>query len=134
MANFARNPNSLANLKVGGRTKQPVKDLGKKIRGFDAKSGKPIFEILFRILHDEKREVKDRLRAAEILLNRGWGRAIETVIVEEINPADHALREYTLEELKSMRNVMVVEGSSRPVMEYLPEPDVDEEDEEEHDE
>lgn len=108
-------PNSLANLKKGGKNHEPVRELAKNIRGFDEKSKAPIFKILYGILHDGKEATKDRLHAAEILLNRGWGKAIETVVIEEANQADLVLREYSLQELKALRDAMTVEGEYREI-------------------
>lgn len=105
-------PNSLANLKTGGKNHEPVKYLASKIRGYDEDGDTPIFKILFGILHDEKEATKDRLHAAEVLLNRGWGKAIETVIIQEMNPTDEVLKEYSIEELYMMRSAMIVDADN----------------------
>jgi hypothetical protein len=107
-----QHPNSLANLKTGGKNHEPVRHLASKIRDFDSDGKTPIFKILFGILHDAGESTKDRLHAAEILLNRGWGRSIETVVIEEVNPVDGLLKEYTVEELRALRSAMIVEADN----------------------
>ena len=89
--------------------------MAKKIRGFDEDNKTPIFKILFEVLHDSGEATKDRLHAAEILLNRGWGKAIETVVIEEVNHTEIALKEYSIQELKALRDAMTVEGDFREV-------------------
>ena len=111
MESKQQHPNSLANLRHGNRKREPVKDLANKIREFDIKKNKPIFELIFEVLHDKKEATKDRLHAAELLMNHGWGKAVETVIIEEVNSTEVALKQYSLEELHALRNAMVVEGT-----------------------
>ena len=111
-------PNSLANLTSHGRNKEPVKNLARKIRGFDDDQTTPIFKIIFQFLNDETETTKDRLHAAEILLNRGWGRAIETIVIEDESGILKELRQYNLEDLKNMRdNVITIEGKVRIIEE-----------------
>ena len=63
-------------------------------------------------------ETKDRLKAAEILLNRGWGRAIETIVIEDESGILQELRQFNLDELKNMRdNALTIEGDIRIIAE-----------------
>lgn len=51
--------------------------------------GSEILDTLMRILRDDGARHSDRIDAAKTLLDRGWGRSVETITVEQSGPSVH---------------------------------------------
>ena len=79
------------------------------------KQGRDIITFLVDVLRDEHEITSDRLRAADLLLNRGWGRAPIEIHVEVEETV--TLQTYSLDDLLSMRKAMNQLEENREVIE-----------------
>ena len=72
--------------------------LAKYIRG-KTRDGKALTDWLVKICDDNRTKVSDRIRAIELLFNRGWGKPKEELTIT-INA--RPLQEFTITELRQM--------------------------------
>jgi hypothetical protein len=79
------------------------------------KQGRDIITFLVDVLRSEHEITSDRLKAADLLLNRGWGRAPIEIHVEVEETV--TLKTYSLDDLLSMRKAMNQLEESREVIE-----------------
>lgn len=56
----------------------PAKQLGWKVRK-ETRAGAEIIEYLLGVMRDEGESTKARLQASQMLLDRGWGKAVDTI-------------------------------------------------------
>ncbi len=74
--------------------------------------------MLANTLHDTKASRADRIKAATILLDRGWGKAPSHHVIEDLT--DKAPSDMTMGELEQyLRNHVVIEGEFTPVEQPL---------------
>jgi len=96
-----------------------IRNLGKRIREV-TEDGRFIYEVLRDVLLDNTQHASDRITAGKVLLERGWGKVPDIIILEEILNPTNLLREFSTEELKKMlvaaaTQEEVVEGEVREV-------------------
>lgn len=90
--------------------KESIKSLGSRIRE-TTEDGRFVYEVLRDILLDGGQHASDRIAAAKVLLERGWGKVPDIVILEEIIRPENTLRNFSIEELrKSLVLLIHTEG------------------------
>ena len=87
-----------------------IKSLSKRIRETTA-DGRFVYEVLRDILLDGGQHASDRIAAAKVLLERGWGKVPDILILEEIVRPENTLQNFTIEELKALLAGQAVIGS-----------------------
>jgi len=89
----------------GGRPKMPP-ELREAIQGHSAKA----VEVLAGILADPKARASDRIRAAEVILDRAWGRPVQAV--EDLTPARRPIvyQGMDVDEVRAKGGMLTPEG------------------------
>jgi hypothetical protein len=95
------------------KTKKAAQNLALDIR-IASDNGENILRFLFRVLGDDQEATGYRLQAAQMLLNRGYGR--EQVEINVTHDDEPELRRYTIEELQQIeRSMNAIEAASTVV-------------------
>ncbi len=90
-----------------------IKSLSKRIRE-TTEDGRFVYEVLRDILMDGGQHASDRIAAGKVLLERGWGKVPDVVILEEIIRPENVLKNFSIEMLKEMViQAKTVEGEVR---------------------
>ncbi len=92
----------------GPLSKPSIKSLGKRIRE-TTEDGRFVYEVLRDILLDTAEHASDRIAAGKVLLERGWGKVPDVVILEEIINPSTTLRQFSTDELKRLLVVAVTQ-------------------------
>jgi len=93
----------------GGLPVVSIKSLGKRIRE-TTDEGRFIYEVLRDILLDVTEQASNRIGAAKLLLERGWGKTPDILILEEVLHPTNVLRNFSTDELKRMLELAPQEG------------------------
>lgn len=89
---------------ISTRTKKAAGNMALDIR-LASMNGEKIWRYLFRVLDDDLEASTVRVQAAQILLNRGFGR--EQIEINVTNEADSELRRFGLEELVRIEQALL---------------------------
>lgn len=68
-------------------------------------------EVLLKIMRDKKAAKRDRIKAAEVLLDRGWGKPQQQVEVTTPPVAD--LSKLTVDQLREVRALLALESAGQ---------------------
>ena len=70
---------------VAGRSGNPggrPKGLARQVREVVGEDGEPIARYLLQVMHDDRQRTRDRIEAARVLADRGWGKPVQAVDVD----------------------------------------------------
>jgi hypothetical protein len=84
----------------GGRPKGRA-ELSKSARNLVGEGGEALIQIWWSIANDPMRRDADRLRASELLADRGWGKAPAFAAIEEADPLGLEDAERAAEEFRA---------------------------------
>jgi hypothetical protein len=84
----------------GGRRKGQA-ELSKSARTLVGEGGEALIQIWWSIANDPMRRDADRLRASELLADRGWGKAPAFAAIEEADPLGLEDAERAAEEFRA---------------------------------
>jgi hypothetical protein len=102
---------------ISPRMRREANNLAEQVR-IISNNGDDIIKYLFDVLGDGEEQTGYRLQAAQMLLNRGYGR--EQVEINVTNEGDSELRRYSLEELLSIERAISSIEATGVVVEEVP--------------
>ena len=102
---------------ISPRMRREANNLASQVR-IISNNGDDIIKYLFDVLGDGEEQTGYRLQAAQMLLNRGYGR--EQVEINVTNESDSELRRYSLEELLSIERAISSIEATGVVLDEIP--------------
>ena len=102
---------------ISPRMRREANNLAAQVR-LISNNGDDIIRYLFDVLGDDEEQTGYRLQAAQMLLNRGYGR--EQVEINVTNEGDSELRRYSLEELLTIERTINSIETTGVVVEEVP--------------
>ena len=102
---------------ISPRMRREANNLAAQVR-IISNNGDDIIRYLFDVLGDGEEQTGYRLQAAQMLLNRGYGR--EQVEINVTNEGDSELRRYSLEELLTIERTITAIETTGVVVEEVP--------------
>ena len=102
---------------ISPRMRREANNLAAQVR-IISNNGDDIIRYLFDVLGDGEEQTGYRLQAAQMLLNRGYGR--EQVEINVTNDSDSELRRYSLEELLTIERTITAIETTGVVVEEVP--------------
>ena len=102
---------------ISPRMRREANNLASQVR-IISNNGDDIIKYLFDVLGDGEEQTGYRLQAAQMLLNRGYGR--EQVEINVTNESDSELRRYSLEELLTIERTINSIETTGVVVEEVP--------------
>ena len=102
---------------ISPRMRREANNLAAQVR-LISNNGDDIIRYLFDVLGDGEEQTGYRLQAAQMLLNRGYGR--EQVEINVTNDSDSELRRYSLEELLTIERTINSIETTGVVVEEVP--------------
>ena len=102
---------------ISPRMRREANNLSAQVR-LISNNGDDIIRYLFDVLGDGEEQTGYRLQAAQMLLNRGYGR--EQVEINVTNDSDSELRRYSLEELLTIERTINSIETTGVVVEEVP--------------
>ena len=102
---------------ISPRMRREANNLASQVR-IISNNGDDIIKYLFDVLGDGEEQTGYRLQAAQMLLNRGYGR--EQVEINVTNESDSELRRYSLDELLSIERAISSIEATGVVLDEIP--------------
>jgi hypothetical protein len=94
------------------RYRQPTAERNRDLTKLARTKTKKAFRAIMDVLEDERTRPADKLRAAEMVLDRGHGKAVNSLQINDISDPAKAMASLPLDELKARVAALLLEHDS----------------------